>query len=553
MRSVTLVLLAGVDMRTKLRWSVMLLAATLAGCAILPYGAYTNMRLPPGAEPSTQLSFQPRKTRIAAPCNPQATSPKKQDQVLVLLALSGGGSRAALLSTAAMFELQQLSFTTTAGARSDVLHEVDAISSVSGGSLPAIYYALSSDPAQACAGDLLWERDYLVNDLMRRDFLRKWIGNWFWPQNIAKFWFSDFDRTDIMAQTLEANLFERRQAGGAPRLRDLNPLRPNLILNATAGSDSDAAGVRFGQPFTFTQEDFKRICASIDDYSAARAVMATATFPSVFNFMTLADFKASGACEQGDPSRYLHVFDGGNADNLGLTSVKRVIWRALDRSQATPTLPYAHVVVISIDAFVRPEGANAADRDPRSALSYLIDTNVVAATNSLLSGNRTRLLAEFESGTFFPFDPLSDTPSTSCAAFLPPEERGECAQAYWETLNDEIDAKLYFVHVGFDRLPPVDGCLRADDRAKGDCLQRQLQNISTNFRLETDPNPATGLSDADAIACAVPYLFGRADDSHCGDLKPKIAVNLKVDLDDAVDLLSDPRRKTPVTRQIQTR
>src|SRR2546430_13672047 len=36
--------------------------------------------------------------------------------------------------------------------------------------------------------------------LFRSNYIARWIGNWFWPLNIAKFWLTAFDRTDIMAQ-----------------------------------------------------------------------------------------------------------------------------------------------------------------------------------------------------------------------------------------------------------------------------------------------------------------------------------------------------------------
>jgi NTE family protein len=67
------------------------------------------------------------------------------------------------------------------------------------------------------------------------------------------------------------------------------------------------------------REDFEEIDSDINEYEISRAVMATASFPAVFNFMTLHNFKES------NKNRYVHVFDGGNSDNLGLKSVIRII------------------------------------------------------------------------------------------------------------------------------------------------------------------------------------------------------------------------------------
>ena len=59
--------------------------------------------------------------------------------VLLALALSGGGSRAAYFSASAMLKLQHV-FNDV-----DILKEVDVVSSVSGGSLPAAYYCICKD------------------------------------------------------------------------------------------------------------------------------------------------------------------------------------------------------------------------------------------------------------------------------------------------------------------------------------------------------------------------------------------------------------------------
>ena len=83
-------------------------------------------------------------------------------------------------------------------------------------------------------------------------------------------------------------------------------------------------GLRYGEVFTFTRDDFKQyLNSSIDDYDLAHGVMGSAAFPGVFSFVTLQDFRA---CDTNTGLHYLHVFDGGNADNLGLESAKKTSW-----------------------------------------------------------------------------------------------------------------------------------------------------------------------------------------------------------------------------------
>lgn len=514
-----------------LRIGLALAALAVAGCAILPNGAYTNQSIADPAQPPSggQASFVLRPQREAKACiDKPVADPKRQKDALVLLSLSGGGSRAAYFSALAMLEMQRLKIDAGGGA-SDLLHEVDAISSVSGGSLAAAYYAVSADPGTECAAPSgrLWDaaNDGEIRSLMTNRYRIRWIGNWFWPDNIFLFWFSNYDRTDIMAQTLADNLFDRTWSGIDLRLRELNPLRPNLILNATAGSRSPDGRIAFGDVFTFTAEDFKRICSSIDDYKVSRAVMATASFPGVFNFMTLRDHCPDPVHARKGAKAYLHVFDGGNADNLGLTSLKRVVWAALEGRDKEPVLPQRAVLVIQVDAFTGSQGANPLEADPRGFLDYLIDTNAIDATDSLLEANREKLLDDFRGNQLFPFAAGQDgTMDDRCRRFFRGGEIAYCERKgdYWGPLNRQIRKKLRFEHLGFHLVGAVEGCGTDDGQATPpDCLRRQLNAIATDFQFKGERHPETGLTDPEALACAVPLMFGRADPQRCGKLRVK--------------------------------
>jgi hypothetical protein len=212
-----------------------------------------------------------------------------------------------------------------------------------------------------------------VKEKMGKTYIRPWIGNWFWPYNILKYWFTAYDRSDIMAQTFADNLFDRRFTGIDLTFADINAERPYLIINSTNGT---ADG--FGHVFTFTEDDFVNyINSDIYSYEIARAVMASASFPAVFNYMTLYDYN------KGDS--YLHVFDGGNVDNLGLRSVDRLIKL---NSQ------YKNIVVILVDAYVKSKGVDAKKYDARSGFDFLVDFNFVDSTDSLLQANRSQLIKD---------------------------------------------------------------------------------------------------------------------------------------------------------------
>jgi predicted acylesterase/phospholipase RssA len=289
------------------------------------------------------------------------------DERFVALAISGGGSRAAVFSAAVMFELQ----------RYGLLDHVDLVSCVSGGCLTAAYYALSCDDPQdpACPPTTNGARRYAwqepaVYPLLERDLLWRWIGNWFWPTNILKFWFTHYDRTDIMAQTLSNNLYDRSILDNNQfRFRDLNPARPNLAINAT----NVTAGQGRTLHFAFTPEQFRGIHSDLDRLPIANAVMASASYPGAFNYVTLRDFREN---------RYIHLLDGGAYDNLGLNAIKTAM-------ESPSGLAARQRLVIIIDSYPSPGNRLAKKAEPRGWMDYVVDSNFFVAYDTLLTSLRS--------------------------------------------------------------------------------------------------------------------------------------------------------------------
>lgn len=450
------------------RVCVPLLVALQPGCALTPYFAYTNTSLAEskGTAPKASFEIAPRST-------------KKNSKVLVLLALSGGGSRAAYFSARTMLALQRVP--QQEGAPVNVLDEVDLISSVSGGSLAAAYYASTYDLGDSppSLGRRIWDEP-TVKELMSQNYIGRWLGNWFWPVNIVKFWFTAFDRTDIMAQTFADNFFDSKATGIDLRMRDLNPARPNILLNATTGSRSydecnRERAKRFGTIFTFTREDFAaKLNSDIADYEIARAVMASAAFPAAFNHMTLRDFNEP-ECPEHKGEYYLHVFDGGNSDNLGLISLKRVL---LANHAAAIGMHnqarYQRIVVIFVDAFRNSRGANPSSPNPREFLDYFVDTNFMDATDSLLEANRLHILDEFFSRNIANYDKTQQGQRQCDRDNLP--DHACVANSAWKRpsaleLQEVLKQKLFFFHVNFDAVT---------DKV----VREKLHSIPTTFKLE---------------------------------------------------------------------
>src|SRR5262245_47797805 len=68
----------------------------------------------------------------------------KSDDLLMIVAMSGGGTRAAALGYGVLEELRRTEVTLN-GKKRRLLDEVDVISAVSGGTFPATYYALRGE------------------------------------------------------------------------------------------------------------------------------------------------------------------------------------------------------------------------------------------------------------------------------------------------------------------------------------------------------------------------------------------------------------------------
>jgi NTE family protein len=207
-----------------------------------------------------------------------------------------------------------------------MLDEVDVISAVSGGAIPAAYFVLH--------GDKIFERfpqDFLYRDFateMRREIL-------FDPRSWFRLQSRNFDRGDLYAEYLDRNLFDGIRYGALISRVD----RPFLVINATG-----IAG-----RFEFTQDTFDLLCLDLSRYPISRAVAASSSVPAVLTPITIRN--SAGRCgyrvpnwtlraiESGDHSSrehfraatmlarsdsrtygYLHLMDGALSDTLGVRS-----------------------------------------------------------------------------------------------------------------------------------------------------------------------------------------------------------------------------------------
>jgi predicted acylesterase/phospholipase RssA len=286
-----------------------------------------------------------------------------QDGRFIGLAISGGGSRAANFGAAVMLELQQRG----------LLNQVDVISGVSGGTLPAVYYGLGDK-----AGPFEHEA---VRKTLGYDFQGNWLWRWLLPHNIFRFWFTDFTRSDIMVQVFNAHL--TRKATFA----DLRP-HPKILLNATVHNDHTR--------FTFTDDRFLALQSHLATYRVANAVNASSAFPGAFDDVTLENFssqdpvalKALGV----EQVKYLHLYDGGPIDNLGLQAIVEYLNRNVTGPRGANAFPKSCLIFI-VDATPASEHPEFnLTRSSRRFADYFINTNVLDAMDAMLIESRRSTL-----------------------------------------------------------------------------------------------------------------------------------------------------------------
>ncbi|MBS7777716.1 patatin-like phospholipase family protein [Acidovorax sp. CCYZU-2555] len=310
----------------------------------------------------------------------------RQDIGFVGLAISGGGSRAANYSAAVMRELDRLG----------ILQHVTTISSVSGGSLTAAYYASrSNSDLRLRHPQQFWDA---ARDDLSKDFRSAFIGKLLRPDNFVASLLGPVGRSDLMAQVFDEQIFRGLRYG------DLGRMGPGLIVNATAINDlhgvldksrctnrrSYAQSIRW-ESVSFTQTFFNEcLHSNLGAYPLSHAVAASAAFPGLFSSVPLARFGLNERADRFVAQEYLHVIDGGSSDNLGIDGLLSA-WAA--RSRNPDEVPIGQCLIIAVDAFASGEiDLRNLQPDARSAVDRLVDTNFLDSIDAMLSRRRLETL-----------------------------------------------------------------------------------------------------------------------------------------------------------------
>jgi len=302
-------------------------------------------------------------------------APLPDQDLLVGLALSGGGSRAATFAAGAIEALAEIRVK-DGGRERSVIEKITHISSVSGGSLATGYYAVKkpgkSEAVLAEQGLTSAYRQFFAafKDDMQKNFQWRALGRQllkFRVANPTKFAhsFADVWDADFFDGITLNGLYERERRGDAPRIifnGTIYNTGRRLALTTLPPSDFayDFTGelraklVAKGLQFTpegrasydrslqrakdqFLPQTFEDLGIDHRRLPISLAVVTSASFPPVVGPVT---YQSAGA------ERYTHVGDGGLFDNLGTESLTTLFLNKLN-----PEHPAARKgLIIVVDA-----------------------------------------------------------------------------------------------------------------------------------------------------------------------------------------------------------
>jgi NTE family protein len=427
------------------------LALGLAGCS----------GLAPRSEPLNQPIVGSAETAFAA----TRTTPTAGDDVVVGLAFSGGGTRAAAFSFGVLQEVEGTRVTSQTGSRS-LLDRVAFVSGVSGGSVLTAYYGLKKRAA--------------LDDFRERFLIRnaeEGLSTSITPMNLVRALGGGVNDSAQLSGWLSKNLYD-----GATFADFRKTPGPQVWINSSDIYNRTA--------FVFGESAFIALCSDLATYPIADAVAASAAVPIVFTPVVIKTFPQQ--CADRTPpwavrarnnpnahpmlrafadalygyrtgtTKYVKLMDGGLVDNFGLSGF--TISRLSASAPFEPLSPEQAVrlrrlMIVIVDAGRGPSGDWVQTIEGPSGTELIMaaaDTAVAASVNAGYTAFE-RSMVDWQRQL------------TGWRCGLSPEQRRKFgAGPNWNCR----DIKFYVNRVAFDQLDP--------ERAKA------LNAVDTRFKLPAD-------------------------------------------------------------------
>lgn len=337
---------------------------------------------------------------------PTPEPPVMSEDIELAIAISGGGSRSAVFSSAVLEQLAYIPDPRHPGRT--VLDGVSVISGVSGGSLSAAYYS-TYKPRDFSNQDVNVEFFQRYKSNMTTDFHMRGVAHYLThPWEAVSKYYTRYRFAQTLGETFDQHIFkgntfgylhERELAGEAPvtlinatsmdtgkkflftnlnvhnnwafdpagliaRLPQVAPSsdRPGLTVMA------QAMGTPIFQPFGFDSID-----SDMQAFRISHAVGASCAYPVVPGPAALVNYAQTG---------YIHLADGGINDNSGVDSVVGLYLGHLAKSNKKKRLV---VIAISVAGAMEPKET----QDPDGYVSSI----EYADRASMTMGTRAHTLA----------------------------------------------------------------------------------------------------------------------------------------------------------------
>ena len=339
------------------------------GCAVQPINPPITQ-----ADPNIGYRFETR----------QASDRNKDKENLVILAFSGGGTRAAAFSYGVLEFLRRTAVVGPKGNRVRLLDDVDVITGVSGGSFTALAYGLY--------GEKLF--DLYEQSFLKRNVQGELIGRVLNPLYWTNLWTPGWGRSELAAQLYDEVLFKGATFG------DLTRGGGPLIL-------ASATDISTGSRFVFSQRIFDVICSDLDAVPLSRAAAASSAVPVVLSSVTIKNY--GGTCNRTAPTwatpftdssgpprpaarairtlrseeafgdsvhrPYIHLVDGGVSDNVamrGVLDALEILEALHDAGIPSPLDDTRRIIVFAVNSLSSPPTRWDESEAPPGTLDILL-------------------------------------------------------------------------------------------------------------------------------------------------------------------------------------
>ena len=314
----------------------------------------------------------------------QAKTSDRDRENLVILAFSGGGTRAAAFSYGVLEFLRRTEIVGPTGSKGRLIDEVDVITGVSGGSFTALAYGLYGDKLFADYEQRFLKRD-VQGEIFRRTFSPAYWGD---------LWSTGWGRSELAAQLYDEILFNGATFGDLDRGKG-----PLIVASATDLSS--------GSRVVFNQGTFDVMCSDLNALPLSRAAAASSAVPVVLSPVTLNNY--GGTCDTTAPSwvklftdtdnpprpaarairslnalatlgdgatrPFIHLVDGGVSDNVGMRGVLDAleVLEALHEAGVPTQLDRARrIIVFTVNSLSAPPTDWDASESPPGPLTIML-------------------------------------------------------------------------------------------------------------------------------------------------------------------------------------